>query len=136
MEMRLDHIGYVVDDINSFKEYYMKTFCCKPLSDVTVEPAHDVKILFLDTGYGKMPMIELIMPMSDKSKVSNFLKKNGPGIHHLAYEVPEINEGINHFRALGSIIIGDIVPGAGHKNTPTVWLYTSQKSLVELIQKQ
>jgi len=32
--------------------------------------------------------------------------------------------------------LGDIVPGAGHNNTPTVWLYTNEKNLVELIQEQ
>jgi len=136
MEMRLDHIGFVVKDIKTFRDYYIKTFCAKPLTDIIDEPAHDVKIMFLETGYGDMPMIELITPSSKNSKVSAFLEKTGGGIHHLAYEVPEINKAIEHFKSLGSIIIGDIVPGAGHNNTPTVWLYTTEKNLVELIQAQ
>jgi len=134
--MRLDHIGFVVKDINQFKDYYIKTFLCKPLTGIVDEPAHGVEIMFLETGYGDMPMIELIAPVSKKSKVSAFLEKTGGGIHHLAYEVENIHESINHFKSLGSLILGDIVPGAGHHNTPTVWLYTSEKSLVELIQKQ
>lgn len=136
MKMRLDHIGFVVKDIEKFKDYYMKTFGARPLSDVIDEPAHGVKIMFLETGYGDMPMVELITPSKNNSKVSSFLEKTGGGIHHLAYEVPEINEAIEHFKSLGSIIIGDIVPGAGHNNTPTVWLYTTEKNLVELIQAQ
>ena len=136
MEMRLDHIGFVVKDIKTFRDYYIKTFCAKPLTDIIDEPAHDVKIMFLETGYGDMPMIELITPSSKNSKVSAFLEKTGGGIHRLAYEVPEINKAIEHFKSLGSIIIGDIVPGAGHNNTPTVWLYTTEKNLVELIQAQ
>ena len=92
--------------------------------------------MFLETGYGDMPMIELITPSSKESKVTGFLEKTGGGIHHLAYEVPDIHEAIKHFKSLGALILGDIGPGAGHNNTPTVWLYTSQKSLVELIQKQ
>ena len=94
LQMRLDHIGFVVKDIEEYRDYYIKTFCCKPLSDIIDEPAHGVKIMFLETGYGNMPMIELITPSSTESKVSGFLDKTGGGIHHLAYEVVDINEAI------------------------------------------
>ena len=114
LQMRLDHIGFVVKDIEEYRDYYIKTFCCKPLSDIIDEPAHGVKIMFLETGYGNMPMIELITPSSKESKVSGFLDKTGGGIHHLAYEVVDINEAIEHFKSLGSLIIGNVVPGAGH----------------------
>ena len=136
MEMRLDHIGIVVKRIDEYKDYYVKNFRCRPLSDIIDEPAHGVQIMFLDSGHGSLPMIELITPVSEDSKVSGFLEKTGGGIHHLAYEVPDIHEAIEHFKSLGSLILGDIVLGAGHNNTPTVWLYTSHKSLIELIQKQ
>ena len=75
-------------------------------------------------------MLELIMPTNDKSKVYNFLKKGG-GLHHLAYEVEDIKKTIDYFKSKKSIILGDIVPGAGHNNTNTVWLYTNQKELIK-----
>ena len=106
--MRLDHIGFVVKDIKEYRDYYIKTFCCKPLSGIVDEPAHNAKITFLETGYGYMPMIELIMPSSKESKVTGFLAKTGGGIHHLAYEVPDIHKAIEHFKSLGSLILGDI----------------------------
>ena len=49
--------------------------------------------------------------------------------------VKDIDQAIEHFKSLGSLIIGNVVPGAGHNNTPTVWLFTPEKSLVELIQQ-
>ena len=134
--MKLEHIGIVVKDIEQSRDYYEKTYGCRPLSEVIFEPAHKVHILFLDVGHGAMPTIELITPSEDNSQVSNFLKKKGGGIHHLAYEVDDIEKAIEHFKSLGSLMLGSIVPGAGHNNTPTVWLYTSQKDLVELIEKQ
>ncbi|MGA1870287.1 MAG: VOC family protein [bacterium] len=136
MEMRLEHIGIVVKDIEHSKEYYMKTYGCKPLSGVVYEPAHNVNVLFLDAGHGRMPMIELIMPIDENSRVSNFLKKTGGGLHHLAYEVENIEKAIEHFKSLRAMILNSIVLGAGHGNTRTVWLYTSEKDLVELIEKQ
>ena len=134
MKMKLDHIGIVVKDIEHSKEHYRNTYGCEPLSDVIYEPAHKVNVLFLDVGYGSTPMIELITPIEEKSQVSNFLDKTGGGIHHLAYEVADIDEAIKHFKSLKGMILGGIVPGAGHDNTRTVWLYTTEKNLVELIE--
>ena len=71
--MRLDHIGIVVKDIEQYRDYYIKTFCCEPLSGIVDEPAHGVRIMFLGTGNGEMPMIELVTPSSKDSKVQSFL---------------------------------------------------------------
>ena len=49
--MRLDHIGFVVKDIKKYRDYYIKTFCAKPLSDIIDEPAHGVKIIFLENRW-------------------------------------------------------------------------------------
>ena len=136
IEMKLDHIGIVVKNIEQYSKYYIKTFLARAITGIIDEPARGVEVMFIETGYGYMPMVELISPKSSNSKVSNFLEKTGGGIHHLAYEVNNIDKAIDHFKSLDSLILGPIVPGAGHNNTPTVWLYTSEKSIVELIQKQ
>ena len=135
IDLRLDHLGIVVNNIEQSCTDYQQIHGLNQKTKRIHEPAHDVEIMFFETGHGSMPMIELIMPLSDSSKVSGFLKKTGGGIHHLAYEVNNINDGIDHYKSLGSIILGDIVPGAGHSNLPTVWIYTPDKSLIELIQK-
>ena len=135
MEMKLDHIGIVVKDIEHASQDYQRIHGLKQKTEIIHEPAHNVEVIFFETGHGAMPMIGLIMPLSDSSKVSGFLKKTGGGIHHLAYEVDNINDVIDHYKSIGSIILGDIVPGAGHSNLPTVWIYTPDKSLIELIEK-
>ena len=135
IDLRLDHIGIVVKDIEKASQDYLLFHGLKQKTEKIHEPAHDVNVMFFETGHGAMPMIELIMPLSDSSKVSGFLKKTGGGIHHLAYEVDNIYDGIEHYKSMGSVILGEIVPGAGHSNLPTVWIYTPDKSLIELIQK-
>ena len=136
MEMKLEHIGIIVKDLEIARDHYIEAYGCKPLTGIVHEPAHKVNVLFLDAGHGSSPMIELIAPVDEDSQVSNFLNKTGGGLHHLAYEVVDIEKAIAHFKSLRSMILGNVVPGAGHNNTPTVWLYTSEKNLVELIQKQ
>jgi methylmalonyl-CoA/ethylmalonyl-CoA epimerase len=135
MDLRLDHIGIVVKDIEKASQDYQRIHGLKRKSKIIQEPAHNVEVMFFETGHGAMPMIELIMPLSDSSKVSGFLKKTGGGIHHVAYEVKNIDNAIEHYKSLGSIILGDIVPGAGHSNLPTIWIYTPDKTLIELIEQ-
>jgi len=133
--LRLDHIGIVVKDLDSAANLQNQLHGLEILTGKIHEPAHEVEILFLGTGHGCLPMIELISPLTDFSKVSAFLKKTGGGIHHLAYEVSDIERAINHCRSLGSLVLGELVPGAGHSNLPTVWIYNADKSLIELIQR-
>ena len=135
IDLRLDHIGIVVKNIEQSCTDYQRIHGLKQKTKRIHEPAHDVEIMFFETGHGSMPMIELIMPLSDSSKVSGFLKRTGGGIHHLAYEVNDINDAIDHYKSMGSVILGEIVPGAGHSNLPTVWIYAPDKSLIELIEK-
>ena len=52
------------------------------------------KLIFIELGHNSMPVLELITPTSKKSKVYNFLKKNGDSFHHFAYEVKEIKKKI------------------------------------------
>ena len=131
--MLLDHIGIVVDDVSSKLEYYLNLYKTKVFKKEFVEPAHDVKIIFLDSGDRNYMKIELISPLSQKSKVYNFLKKGG-GIHHTAFIVDNLTDSIEYFKSLNSIILGNPNPAAGHNNKPSIWIYNTDKSLIELIE--
>lgn len=134
MNLKLDHIGVVVSDIEKSQDYYKKNYGFDAATKKFFEPAHGVNVLFINIGYGQTPAIELIEPINEKSKVYNFLKKTGGGFHHLAYQVDDIKKAIEHYKSQKSLVITEIVPGAGHGNVPTVWLYTPEKNLVELIE--
>ena len=98
MKFKLDHIGVVVKDIKKSYDYYGQTFGFKKITKIIYEPAHKVKILFLNIGSGPMPVLELVMPTSKKSKVYNFLKNKGEGFHHYAYEVNKIYKAIDFLK--------------------------------------
>jgi len=135
MNFSIDHIGYVVHSIEENLKYYKKNFKFSQLTKKIIEPAHNVELLFVRNN-DFFTTIELISPLSKKSKVYNFLQKNGDGFHHIAYQVEKIENAILHFSKLNAIQICDIVKGAGHNNTKTVWMYTEKKQLIELIEIQ
>ena len=64
MKFKLDHIGYVVKDLNFSIDYYNNIFGLKRITKTINEKAHGVKIVFIDLGHKSMPVLELITPTS------------------------------------------------------------------------
>lgn len=132
----MEHIGIIVKDLEQAKEYYASHYGFKALSSIIDEPEQKVKIIFVETGQSGMPTIELIQPVTEDSAVFNFLKKTGGGLHHLSYEVEDLDNAIENFKSKKSIMVGRIYKGAGHKGRRVVWLYTNFKELIELIEAE
>ena len=133
--MRLDHIGVVVADLEASQKYYQGLLGFKEFSPVIDEPEQKVRIIFVRTGQPGSADIELIQPIGEGSAVYNFLKKTGGGLHHLAYEVQNLDQSIEHFKKEKAIPIGNIYPGAGHKGRRVIWFYSRLKELIELIER-
>ncbi len=132
--MKLHHIGKVVKDLEQAREYYKETFGMETLAEPVVDPIQKVKVAFLNTGFGEHMTIELIQPMTEDSPVYKYLKKTGGGLHHLSYQVEDIQKAVEEFKQKGALILGDIVPGKGHNDKSTVWLYTRSRELVEFVE--
>tara|TARA_X000000950_G_scaffold208260_1_gene250426 strand:+ start:1196 stop:1612 length:417 start_codon:yes stop_codon:yes gene_type:complete len=85
---KIDHIGMVVPDIEKALEHFKNVFN-KQGSKPIVSESQNVKISFIEFANIKL---ELIEPLSKKSPISNFLKKNPfGGMHHIGLEVDDFN---------------------------------------------
>jgi len=131
--MKLHHIGKVVKDLDEAVRYHRETFGLEPIGERVLDPIQKVEVVTLNTGYGEDLTLELICPVSDDSPVNKFLKKGG-GLHHLSFAVEDIRQAIADFREKGALILGEVVPSAGHKGIPSVWLYTRSRELIELME--
>jgi len=136
MKLKLDHIGYVVKNLEDAKNYYTKSYNFKLITKTIYEKAHGVKLIFLDMGTNTVPALEIIQPINKKSKVYNFLLSNGEGFHHLAYEVKSVEKELKKFEKKGFLQISNIIPGAGHNMTKTLWIMGKKMELIELVEKQ
>lgn len=130
--MRLHHIGKVVKDLEEAVKYHKEIFGLEPLGGTEIDPIQKVEVVLLNTGYGQDVPIELICPLGEDSPVHKFLKKGG-GLHHLSFEVENIQRAIEDLEKKGAKALGNVVPSKAHKN-PSVWLYTPSRELVELIE--
>ena len=85
---KIDHIGIVVPNIEKALEHYKNIFN-KIGSKPIISETQNVKISFIEFSNIKL---ELIEPLSEKSPISNFLKKNPlGGMHHVGLEVDDLN---------------------------------------------
>lgn len=91
---KINHIALVVDDIEDALGFWQDTLGLN-LSHVEDRPDQQSVIAFLPT---KESTVELVQPTTDDSGVARYLKKNGPGMHHICFEVYNIEETLAHLK--------------------------------------
>ena len=127
---RLDHVGIAVEDIDSASEIYVNL----GLSSVWRETVENqgVEVMFLQVGESQ---IELLTPLHDDSLIAKFLKRRGPGLHHIAFRVENIREVLDHCIAKGIAPI-DAEPRRGAGNCLVAFLHPKSTNgvLIELTQ--
>ena len=128
---RIDHIGVVVDDLDEAVELYGSRFGMPEAHRETVE-AFDVEAVLLDVGDGH---VELLRPLSGESGIGRFLEKNGPGMHHVAYQTDDIDSALRAVRESGLRLI-DEEPRRGIRNSRVAFLHPKSTGgvLTELVQ--
>lgn len=97
----IEHIGIAVESIEQARKYYEEVLGleCYNIEEVTDQK---VKTAFFKIGQTK---IELLEPTSPESAVAKFIEKNGPGIHHIAYAVEDVNAALKEAEAKGISLI-------------------------------
>lgn len=128
---RIDHIGVAVEDLDVAIELYRKAFRMAEQHRETVE-AFGVEAVLLEVGDGH---VELLKPLSPDTGVGKFLAKNGPGLHHVAYQTDDIDAALEAVRAAGLALI-DEQPRIGIRNSRVAFLHPKATGgvLTELVQ--
>jgi methylmalonyl-CoA/ethylmalonyl-CoA epimerase len=82
-----------------------------PLEVTHTEDYQGMKIAFIPIGDSS---VELLQDVSGASAIRKFLDKNGEGIHHIAYEVDDINEAVAELKAKGIKLIDETPRQGAH----------------------
>ena len=107
----LHHVAIVVESIEKARNVY-ETALGMPAGGIELVADQKVRVLVVRAG---SQCIELVEPASEDSPVMGFLKKRGPGLHHLAYNVENIERAIAACKAAGLRMIDEKPrPGAHH----------------------
>jgi len=130
---KLNHVAIAVPDLEAGTAVYRDTLGAK-VSERQEEPDHGVVVVFVELPNTK---IELLHPLGEKSPIAAFLAKNpSGGIHHVCYEVEDIEVAAEKMKAEGARVLGDGNPRIGAHGKPVLFLHPKDfcGTLVELEQ--
>lgn len=103
MIKKISHIAIVVSDLEQAMNFWVETLGL-PLEHVEHVPDQDVDVAFLPSGDSE---IELLEPLSKYSGVARYLEKRGPGMHHICFEVDDIEAMLERMKAAGIPMINE-----------------------------
>jgi methylmalonyl-CoA/ethylmalonyl-CoA epimerase len=128
---RVDHIGVAVEDLDGALALYERDYAMT-LVHREVISAQGVEAVLLDVGENH---VELLAPLAPDTPVGRFLAKRGPGIHHVAYQVADIEATLASLREAGLRLI-DEQPRAGIRDSRVAFLHPAATGgvLTEIVQ--
>lgn len=143
MPLKLDHIGLVVEDIAKAKEVF-EAIGLEGGTKAVPDALQKVTASFVNVGKADGIYIELLEPTSDDSPITNFLKKKGGGLHHLCFEVEDIDQAVKELKDKGFRMVGapadcpaydENLKRTCQSPTKIAFFIISKGVLIELIEK-
>jgi methylmalonyl-CoA/ethylmalonyl-CoA epimerase len=131
--MQIDHIGIATRKISESLSLWVEKMGLTVAATEEV-PEQGVRVAMLPIGESR---VELLEPLSPDSPVGRFLEKRGPGIHHLAIRVANINDELARLKQAGARLIDD-TPRVGAEGCLVAFVHPSDTGgvLLELVQHQ
>ena len=131
MFSRIDHIGVAVEEIEPALELYRDSFELV-LAHREVVEEQGVEAVLLDVGENH---VELLAPLAADTPVGKFLAKQGPGLHHVAYQVDDIDATLQALTQAGLQLI-DQQPRTGIRGSRVAFMHPRATAgvLTEIVQ--
>jgi methylmalonyl-CoA epimerase len=131
MFARVDHIGVAVEDLDAAIALHEDAYGMAVAHREVVEE-QGVEAVLLDVGENH---VELLRPLHGESPVGRFLSKRGPGLHHVAYQVTDVQATLDTLRDRGLRLI-DEAPRSGIRGSRVAFLHPDSSGgvLTEIVQ--
>jgi len=131
MFARIDHVGVAVDDLDAAIALHEQTYGLA-LAHREVVEEQGVEAVLLDVGASH---VELLRPLQPDTAVGRFLASRGPGLHHVAYRVGDIDAALDALRDRGVQLI-DETPRVGIRDSRVAFVHPRSTGgvLTEIVQ--
>lgn len=131
MFARIDHVGVAVEDLDAAIALYEQTYAMELVHREAVTE-QGVEAVLLDVGENH---VELLAPLGPDTPVGKFLAKKGPGLHHIAYQVTDIEATLATLKDAGLRLI-DETPRIGIRNSRVAFLHPAASGgvLTEIVE--
>ncbi|MBV9157905.1 MAG: VOC family protein [Acidobacteriaceae bacterium] len=130
--LRLHHIGYVVNNIETTMIGFARSLNGVWDQEIFSDPIQKVRVAFLSPP-GSEAQIELVQPEWETSPVRAFLERGG-GLHHLCYEVEDCKNSLSAMHERGGTILRNPKPAVAFGGRRIAWALTAEKLLLEFLE--
>ncbi len=129
---KIEHIGIAVKNLEESNDLFSKLFG-QPHYKIEEVESEGVKTSFFNVGTNK---IELLEATKEDSPIAKFIEKKGEGIHHIAFDVDDIEAEIKRLKNEGFIVLNE-TPKKGADNKLVAFLHPKSTNgvLIELCQE-
>ena len=131
---KLHHVAFVVRSIREAAERFTRTLSGVWDGRIAHIPEQAVWVSFVRRTPPGEPLLELLEPVDAQSPVAAFLKRGG-GMHHLCYEVADLQAEVESAGSEGSIVVQKPVPATAFGGRRVAWVYTRDRLLVEYLER-
>lgn len=129
--LNLDHVAIAVADLDDAVAEYERQYGVAPLyREVVAQQGVEEAMIPVGGSF-----VQLLQPLSEETPVGRFLVKNGPGLHHVAYAVPSIDDALAHLKSKGVRLIDDS-PRIGGRGARIAFVHPKELAgtLIELVE--
>lgn len=135
MSVEIDHLGIAVRSVDEALKVYEGFLGMEVAARETVD-AERVNVAMLPAGIQQdSPRIELLEATETGSVIAKFIQNRGPGLHHIALRVDDLQEAIDRLKSGGARLLNEPRRGAGGHVYVFVHPASTGGVLLELIQK-
>ena len=129
---KIEHIGIAVKDLNTSNLVFEKLFGTPQYKVEEVE-SEGVKTSFFRVGHNKIGLLEAT---DENSPIAKFIEKRGEGIHHIAFDVDDIEAELKRLKEEGFVVLNE-TPKKGADNKMVAFLHPKSTNgvLIELCQE-
>jgi methylmalonyl-CoA/ethylmalonyl-CoA epimerase len=129
---KIEHIGIAVKDLKEVTKFYREVFGCQTSEEMEI-PERKLRIAFAEISGVKL---EFLMSTDKESVVAKFIDKKGEGIHHICFEVDDVEMAISELKQKGVELVED-KPRMGVEGKKIVFLQPKNAFgvLIELKEK-
>lgn len=127
------HVGFVVSSIQEIASGFGLCFGAEWDGRIIHDPSQMVRVSFLH-NQPPAPLIELVEPTGRDSPISRFLQTGG-GLHHLCYEVDDLEAQLEFSWSVGAVIVKSPTPAVAFAQRRVAWVYTPKTLLLEYLER-
>jgi methylmalonyl-CoA/ethylmalonyl-CoA epimerase len=129
----LHHLGFVVNSISAAADEFALSISAQWDGEIIHDPIQQVRVSFFNPVDARNPVFELVEPASETSPVNDFLVKRRGGLHHVCYEIDDLDAALENARRAGWAIASFPAPAVAFEGRRIAWIFSKKRLLIELL---